>query len=158
MNTTVSEKLETPEFINRTDSPPVRFKTWDEGESAYIRLQNDFAEWVKSISANEKLFKTHVYDNQDLTKYDLRQHRGRLCHAISVGDGLALAFSEVGQSAGMSPADIKTTIALIDQHIDKLCGTLFAWHGPLNAQADIPESFKQAAQEAGEEKMVDLDV
>jgi hypothetical protein len=106
----------------------------------------------------KKLFKAHVYNNQNLSKYDLRQHRGRLCCAISVGENLALSFCEMGPSLGMSPEDIKTTVALIDQHVDKLAATLFTWHGPLNGQSDIPESFKQAAKEASEGKIVDLDI
>jgi hypothetical protein len=158
MNTPVSEKIEVQESISRLGSPSFRFRLWDAEGSGYLRLQNDFAEWVKSISVDEKLFKTNVYNNQDLSKYDLRQHRGRLCYAISVGENLALSFCEMGPSLGMSPEDIKTTVALIDQHIDKLAATLFSWHGPLNGQSDVPEAFKQAANEASEGKIVDLDI
>ncbi len=46
----------------------------------------------------------------------------------------------------------------IDRAQDALMKTLIAWHGPLSAQSDIPESFKQAAQEVAEGKIEDLDI
>lgn len=106
---------------------------------------------------NEQLFKLHVYENPNVGQTDLRQHRLRLCKTIAVGEALATLFIALGR-AGTAQKEEEPIIALIDQQVGKLFSVLLAWHSPLAAQPDVPDSFKQAAKEEQEGKIVDLDI
>jgi hypothetical protein len=120
-------------------------------------LRRQLGVWLQDVSANNALFKKHVYDNDDLGESDLRQHRGRICELISLGELLAMGFTAFGQETGKEK-EVLPVVETIDQVLKKLFDVLMAWHGPLAAQTDIPESFKQAAREVEEGKVVDLDI
>jgi hypothetical protein len=146
------------EFASRIRQFYLSPEDWSvENEDPVVWLKSEFAEWTKEISANEKLFKLHVYENQNLLKSDLRQHCGRICHSIATGEYLAAMFTTVGRQTD-TESEVNPIISLIDHQLGKLLDALIAWHAPLDAQKDIPESFKQAAREAKEGNIVDLDI
>ena len=103
------------------------------------------------------MFKKYVYDNKELDDIDLRQHRGRLCELISVGEFLAMGFIGITEMA-TNKKEFLPFIESIDQTIKKLLGKLIEWHGTVSAQSDIPEDLKQSIQELEEGKVVDLDI
>jgi len=123
----------------------------DEGEL----LQAMFADWLKEVANDQKLFKEYVYENKNLTDLDLRQHRARLCGLISRGEFLAFAFIEWAAKT-QALEQVKSHIGIVDQKLKELFEALFAWHGDLQSQPDIPESFKRAAQEAERGNIVDF--
>ena len=49
-------------------------------------------------------------------------------------------------------------VNLLDEKLAVLRNILWKWHGPLEAQSDVSDSFKQGAKEADEGKIVDLDL
>ena len=140
------------------ETAPQSHREWiRQEEDPEIILQSELANWLKNVSSNETLFKEHVYENNNLTDADLRQHRSRICDLISSGEVLAMGFVFLGQQK-KKENEFGVVAQMIDQALKKLLETLFAWHGPLSAQADIPESFKQAAKEVADGKIVDLDI
>ena len=60
----------------------------------------------------------------------------------------------LGTQKKIEPADY---FKLIQQNLEQLLETFNEWHGPLDAQGDIPEDFKQGVRDHMEGKVVDLD-
>lgn len=137
---------------------PASHRVWlQEQEDENEMLQKAFASWMKGLADAQNLFKKHVYENPDFNEFDLRQHRASLCSLIHDGEFLAYSFIKNAGETGKIE-EIQPTLALIDQKVKEMLEVLFAWHAPLKSQSDIPDSFKQAAQEVEEGKIVDLDV
>jgi hypothetical protein len=135
---------------------PQSHRLWQyERQDENIRLQTTLTEWLEHVTVTEGLFKYHVYENSKVSDYDLRQHRNFL-HAL-MADGGALAANYIDFGNRTEKLDeIKPAVALIDQKLKELFDTLLAWHGPLSAQSDIPESFKQAVSEVEQGNIVDF--
>jgi hypothetical protein len=140
------------------EAAPVSNRLWlrsqDEGAAA---LEAQLGVWIQRVSENQELFLKHVYDNPDLSELDLRQHRARLVTMVSEGEWLALAHIEWADSLSREE-EIQTAIKLIDQKNQELLKVLFQWHGQLENQPDIPDSFKQAVKENAEGKIAELDI
>ncbi|HXC34774.1 MAG TPA: hypothetical protein VNV43_02810 [Candidatus Acidoferrales bacterium] len=130
---------------------------WIQDEDLGTSLKRRFGEWLKDLSESEVLFKKHVYDNEDLKASDMRQHRIRICTLIAEGEKLALDLLILANETN-SESLVKTFVESIDETIKKLLNEFVAWHGKLDDQPDIPESFKKAAQESESGKLEDLDI
>jgi hypothetical protein len=114
-------------------------------------------DWLKQVEDNEILFRQHVYQNENLTSFDVRQHRARLFDMIANGEHIALTFLEWGIKNSRLE-EVKPTVEFIDQRTQKLLLILREWHGSPDQQTDVPESFKQAMREIAEGNLSDLDV
>jgi hypothetical protein len=141
-----------------TPSSVVQELWGSEDEDPQQKLKREFAEWLNNIAASERVFKSRVYENADLNENDIRQHRCRVCALISMGEYLAIAFTMMAGKNPESASETKPIVAVIDQEVAKFFHRLISWHGPLDIQADVPDSFKQAAKEAKEDKIVNLDI
>ena len=104
--------------------------------------KDHFALWTKSIAMNAELFKKHVYENENLGELDLRQHRARLHAMIAFGENLAFDFLQL-----KDPRATEAHVPFIDTQLAQLRGTLEEWHGPIESDPNIPETFKQATRE-----------
>ena len=123
----------------------------DEGEA----LQSLVADWLKDVATNEQLFKENVYENQNANEGDFRQHRAHLCALLADGNCIALGLLEWAQQE-QKGEQISAYIILLDQKLKELLETLFAWHGNLKSQTDVPDSFKQAADQIEHGNIVDF--
>jgi len=145
--------------VNRGLTPSTSQEWIPQKEDVAIILQRTLGQWINELSESESLFKKHVYETDNLLKSDLRQHRAWTCKLIADGEILAVNFQKFGEEIGAKKEkEYAPTIELIDQNLKKLFDSLIAWHAPLAMQTDIPESFKQAAQEVEEGKVVNLDI
>jgi hypothetical protein len=148
-----------PFFVPKREYAPPGYTGWArEAVDLFAMYNEGFDAWLSDLKKEQALFKTHVYENNDLTDTDLRQHREHLCGLLSVGESLALAFMRLGQEQSDKAKDVVPYVNLIDQKLKELFSVLFAWHGPLQCQSDVPDSFKQSVSEAESGKLVDLDV
>ena len=112
---------------------------------------------MADVAGAEKLFREHVYENNDLTELDIRQHRTSLFAMLADGESIVLAFVEWALKSGKAK-ETNAFITLLDQKLSELMKTLWEWHGPLEAQSDVPDSFKRSAQEVDSGKIVDLEL
>jgi hypothetical protein len=106
---------------------------------------------------NERLFQAHVYDNPDLGDFDLRQHRARLHWLLHNGELLAMKLVNMRAKSSV-PRETQALLDRIEEKRKELLGVLFEWHAPLEAQPDVPASFKEAAREAAAGHVTDLDI
>jgi hypothetical protein len=156
-----ASSLEIPDLAGtrtkRGLTPAISQEWLGQQEDPSAALTRMLAEWLQSIGSAESQFKKYVYDNDNLNGFDMRQHRGHLCALISDGEMLVMDVSILSQKSGLQD-EAKPILEMIDQKIKKFLEELIEWHAPLAMQADIPESFKQAAKEVEEGKIVDLDI
>lgn len=145
--------LDTPLAASR---PKVVRHTWHETkQDEYTLLEHQFARWLEGIAVAERAFKEHVYDNKELTDFDLRQHRQILYYSLWAGEKLAVDLLALDQ-----PNKIGATqkyVILIDEKLTELRETLHSWHGAIEHQADIPQSFKDAIQELNRGELEPMD-
>jgi hypothetical protein len=134
----------------------VQFHNWVEEEEAdeLTKAKSDFSLWLSAIAKNELLFERHVYKNPNLSDLDLHQHRSLLFGLLSFGERLIVAFYKLGAAKSIDPSNY---FKLIQQNLDSLLESFNAWHGPLEAQEDIPEEFVEGIRDIAEGKIVDLD-
>lgn len=136
---------------------PTSSREWVEKEEPLAILRREFGAWITSISDNEKLFKKHIYDVEQIDEFDLRQHRGRICGLISTGEWLAMGFSALAEQA-QDNKELLSSLGVIDQNLNNLFAALLKWHAPLMVEGEIPNDLKQSIQELEEGKVVDLDI
>ena len=61
-------------------------------------------------------------------------------------------------SKGKAPDDFfDHEIATIDGLVPDLVERLHMWHGPIDSQRDIPESFKRGVKDIDENRVVDME-
>jgi len=125
-------------------------------QDEYPILQNSLASWIKNISSVDPAFKHRVYENEDMQGFDIRHHRAGLLALLADGELLAIQFLAYGFRSQRTE-DAQAHVDFIDRKLKELFNTLIAWHGPLSAQADVPESFKQAVREVEQGKIVNAD-
>src|ERR1700679_1094201 len=77
--------------INRGLTPATSQEWVVQEEDPGTVLTRNLGQWLKDVSFNEDLFKKHVYENENLSDSDLRQHRARICGMIADGDELVKA-------------------------------------------------------------------
>jgi hypothetical protein len=131
------------------------FRAWkDDTEDKFSRLVREYEDWLSTLAEGEALFKKHVYDNPEAEQYDYRQHRAKLYFFLAEGEGLALEFLSASSS---DEAKALNYVTLIDQKLDGLRAVLNAWHGALEDQKDIPESFKQGIRDFEAGRVVDME-
>lgn len=137
---------------------PVSHRVWlqEQSDEAEV-LQAQLAKWLSNVSSHEALFRRHVYENPDMTEFDLRQHRAVLFAMIADGEMLAVEYIKWGAKQSKIK-EIQASVNLLDEQVAKLLQVLYAWHSNAKDHPDIPESFKQAMQEVVEGKLVDLDI
>ena len=121
-------------------------------DDPYTMLQGRFQKWMATAAEFEELFKKHVYENPDFDQGDARQHRQFLSYLMWTGEDLA------GDFEALEKADAANFVNLIDQKLDEYRKTLHAWHGPIESQSDLPESFKQGIGDYQRGKVVDMHV
>jgi hypothetical protein len=134
----------------------IQFHPWPEEEvvDELTKAKSDFSLWLNAIAKNEALFERYVYKNPNLTDVDLHNHRSILFAMLSYGERLIVAFYKLGAAKTIDPSNY---FKLIQQNLDALLEAFNAWHGPLEAQDDIPEDFKEGMRDIAEGKIVDLD-
>jgi hypothetical protein len=132
---------------------PDTHRIWlEEQQDGYSKLEKRFFLWIEELETSDELFKKHIYENPDLVEGDLRQHRLRIHTLMAHGEKLALGFMRLGVAE-----DTKNYISRIDEQLRGLWNTLHAWHGPMEEQKDIPESFKRGLAEIEAGKVVDME-
>lgn len=137
---------------------PAKPQEWAiQNEDPATVLTRNLGQWLKDVSFNEEMFKKHVHSNDNLSDLDLLQHRARLCGLIADGEWIVRDVTVFTDEIGGAD-EAKPMISLVNERLKKLFAELFSWHAPLASQTDIPESFKQAAREVEEGKVVDLDI
>lgn len=114
-------------------------------------MRADLAAWVAHTEAARVLFKRYVYENPEAQQTDFRQHRAALLDLMAKGEILALEFLRHHEE------EAPDAITHLDGLLAGLSREYFDWHGPLEAQSDVPESFKQAAREVSEGKTASFD-
>ena len=137
---------------SREIAPPSH-RAWREArEDKYALLEARYSEWLKSLAEMEEVFKKRVYENENFSDADARQHRYHLCGLMTDGEGLAFDFLALDNGA-----DVQSYVTLLDQKLGVLRHTLHAWHGAISDQNDIPESFKKGTAEIDAGKVVSMD-
>jgi len=132
---------------------PQSVQVWiEEKEEGYSMLEKRLISWLEKLQSSEDLFKKHVYENPDMGDGDLRQHRFRIYALMAEGEAMAFELLRLGM-----PADTKNHVALIDQKVRGLWDVLHAWHGAIEDQKDIPESFKKGLADIEAGKVVDME-
>jgi hypothetical protein len=143
--------------INRSMSPATP-TGWVQPEDPATAITREIGDWFKQLSEAEGLFKKHIYGNENINESDIRQHRCHLCALLAEGELLALNVLILSEQTNLPANEFKPVVDTIDQKVKKLYGQLFEYHGPIESQPDIPESFKQATREVNEGKLEDMDV
>ena len=141
-------------------SIPNVIRVWREKEEdEHTLLQRRLAAWIEEIAELEKLFKKLVYENKDLKSFDLRMHRVCLYYLLWSGEALAAEFLRFQAESKKEKDDgsLETSLRFIDSKLDELRETLHAWHGNLDVQIDIPQSFKDAIHELDRGELEPLD-
>jgi hypothetical protein len=110
--------------------------------------------WVKEIAENEKVFERGVYKNPNLTELDMVHFRARIFAMLARGEQLSIQFYHLGLAKKLNPTDY---FKLIDENMQGLISDLNKWQAPLEAQPDIPQSFKDAVQEMNRGELESLD-
>jgi hypothetical protein len=130
-------------FVSHSESAPAAHRSWVQEDAAVLEaLQRQLARWIENVAANVELFEKNVYGNPEANDSDFRQHRFLLYRMLADGEEIALGFLDVHDHP-----DSQSCVKLIDQKLGELSQVLFSWHGPLEAQSDIPESFKQGMKD-----------
>jgi len=141
----LQEESASTAFPAREIAPPSHQRWVEEKKDEFSALKERFREWTASTEEHEELFRRFVYESKRAFDGDFRQHRMCLCCLMSEGEEIAYDFlvylekqpSEEGASY----------VAIIDQKVSDLRTTFFKWHAGVEAQADLPESLKEAARE-----------
>jgi len=129
-------------FVGREMFPPSHREWLDAQGDGVAQIEEAFAKWLQAVSKFEAIAERKVYNNSECEETDLRFHRGGLAALISDGERIAIEES-VFLAQGMIDADhFKAHVGVIDQHLAKLTKRLHEWHGALEDQADVPQSFK----------------
>ena len=116
-------------------------------EDQFTVLERRFADWINRTSTGEDIFKKHVYDNPKMNFLDLRQHRSGLYGLLAEGEELAVDFIVLKAKDHPKQTEIDNFVIVVDQKLNELRKVLYAWHGDLDDQDDIPQSFKDAIHE-----------
>jgi hypothetical protein len=142
--------------LSPSSAEPSSLQVWfqESQPDEVAKAKSNFSTWLQRISESEATFQRHVYDNPNLTELDLIQHRGRIYSMLAYGEDLNVSFWMLGAAKKIDPSNY---FKLIQEQIGHLMAILNAWHGPLEAQEDVPEDFKQGVREIEEGKLVDLD-
>lgn len=136
---------------------PKSHRVWQtQNEDVLSSLQSHFKAWLDDITQSESLFKQNVYDNPDLSDMDLRQHRIMLYDILHSGEELSFLYLDFGYRFGKIQ-EVKPFIEIIDGKLKEFFKVLFAWHGSIDNQQDLPDSLKQAFKESDEDKLVDFE-
>ncbi len=131
------------------------------GNRVWVRKQEDekatlvaeVAQWFENVKETEAQFQEHVYANSDLKDLDLRQHRLCLHGMLAAGENLAMScILWGGRMEKLS--EIKPIIVELEKKMRELFKVLLEWHGGTEIQSDVPESFKGAAKEFSDGKIV----
>ncbi len=147
--------LQSASQFSRETAPRGHNRWLAQKEDEHDILQAMYAAWWTEVAKNEALFKRNVYDNPDLDELDLRQHRQRLNTLMSDGEIIALSCIDWAVKTG-NWDEGRIFLQSLDQKIAQLSKILFEWHGELQSQPDIPDSFKRAAEEIEQGKIVDF--
>ncbi len=139
---------------------PAPHQSWVE-EDEFSILKKRFHQWMENTEKNEELFLRHVYKNEDVVEGDFRQHRLVLCNSMANGESIAYDFlTFLGKSRETGPETLAEALSYIkrtDQKVDSLRATFFRWHGPVEAQTDIPPEFIKGMRDIESGKTVDME-
>lgn len=118
-------------------------------------LTKSFTNWCEEVKSTEANFKKYVYDNQEMGELDLRQHRLWLHNLLCTGEAMLVNF-QVFQSMTSNEDAFQEETTLIEQKKKELFATLIEWHGPIEAQTDLPADLKQAMREIAAGQIEDM--
>lgn len=137
---------------------PPSHRRWIEQQADEIQnLQRRFTVWLDFLADFSGLVTRHVFENPNMTDSDLRQHRAGLYNLLYLGEELALDFGEASKKGLIDAMEFANFLGLIEKNLKRLSEELHAWHGKLENQGDIPESFIQGIKDIDEGRVVDLD-
>ncbi len=146
-----ASKLPTEEI-----APPAHRRWVQEAQDEFSVLEERFREWGALIDENEELFRRNIYQSEEASDSDFRQHRIRLCEMMAEGESLSLDFLILLEKEPNEEG--VAYVKLIDQKVAGLRSRFFQWHGPLEAQADIPQAFIDGVRDLKSGKVVDMEV
>jgi hypothetical protein len=139
----------------RREFPFPGHQVWVREEAdAIVALEGRYAQWLASLAEIEGMFKQHVYESEEPAETDFRQHRQFLYTHLAIGEELAVDFLT---TEGAEAERARPYVELIDQKLDALRAVLHAWHGDLEAQNDLPDSFKQGLRDLAEGRTVEME-
>ncbi len=138
------------------EAHPTHRRWENEAQEGFPALEERFREWGAWIDENEELFRRNVYQSEDANEGDFRQHRIRLCAMMAEGESLALDFLIFLEREPNEEGD--AYVKLVDQKVAALRSTFFQWHGPIEAQTDIPQDFIDGVRDLNSGKIVDMEV
>ena len=116
-----------------------------------------FEKWTTFVGAFFRVAKKRLYDNSDFTELDLRFHRHGAATLICDGEALVVNGGTLVQEEIIDAEEMRLRIEIIDRSLAKLTRALHQWHGAIEDQADIPESFKSGIRDLEQGKVVDFD-
>jgi hypothetical protein len=110
--------------------------------------EENFRRWSKYLEECEEKFRLHVYEKEEPSDLDFRQHRANLFQALYLGEDLALAFLALQNQEAAAPY-----LKLIEMKKDGLFRVLLDWHLPPDFVDSVPESFKEGMRAIAEGKI-----
>jgi len=145
-------------FPSRGIYPP-NHEAWLQNELHNAETwEKNLAAWKAQAQLFREQTQKHVFEKKekDLSWSDFLQHRAGLLYVLSNGDLLALELHhEYVEHFGIEKAKaFLHEIAIIE---DSLMKELFEWHGPLEAQPDLPPELIQGFKDVDAGHLVNLD-
>lgn len=131
---------------------PLSTQRWfNEKKDQFSVLKQRFRDWSKMCEENEELFQRYVYNNENPSDGDFRQHRFVLCNMMTHGESIAydiLTFcGDNPETDAETKMEAVSYARFIDQKLAQMRSTFFKWHGDVESQMDFPDSLKEAARE-----------
>jgi hypothetical protein len=143
-------------FPSREIAPPAHRRWAGITKGEFSTLEKRFRDWVALIDKYEELFRQNVYESQDAWDADFREHRMHLCALMAEGEELALDFLMFIEKN--LPAEEATAFQkIIDHKLAALRLVFFQWHGPLEAQSDLPQEVLDGIRDIESGKVFDME-
>ncbi|MBI4028096.1 MAG: hypothetical protein HY360_24140 [Verrucomicrobia bacterium] len=144
-----------PATFKREMAPPSVQAWMDWQQDASLVLEHKITAWLKMTTNLKRISKELVYDAEELLDINLRCHRR--FHGQMIAEGEALAIELLEGSASLEADKRAMYLPLIDQKLSDLVKALHQWHGKLEDQKDVPDSFLKGVRDIEEGKVVDME-
>lgn len=133
-------------------------KEWNPAQEDEVsKLKKDYAEWIVRAQATQATAAKQLYDNPDSCPIQLRFHLLNFASLLSRGQIMVLKAFDLCSKGEAKEDFFEQEIANIDSLVPDLVDRLHAWHGSVDSQHDIPESFKRGVKDIDDGKVVDMD-
>ena len=132
-------------------------KEWKPQEDEPSMLRKEYAAWIERVKVAQATAAKQLYDNPNSCTIQLRFHLQNFAALLSRGQMMVLKAYDLC-SKGEAPDDFfAEEISAIDGFVPDLVERLHMWHGPIDSQIDIPDSFKRGVKDIDEGRLVDME-